>query len=234
MIKGYVRPFSLGLRSFSTVQKSMGNTQSTAKQTKTFTKSSVPQNLPPPSTRQTDGAKPQYTPLVRRLLHIRNVSHTTINGKMRQTYAMVIVGDRNGHAGYGEGRSTDFNIAVKKAEEQAMKTMVSIDRLDNRTLYSDIEETVNSTTIKLYAACPGYGISANNNVNEIAQCFGISDLAAKVHGSSNPMNVVKATFKALAKAKLPDEIAQVRGRKVSEVTSTYFGVPYMNRKSKSL
>lgn len=100
-------------------------------------------------------SKRSQTPMIKRLLHTRNVSRTKITGKIRETYAMVVVGDGNGSAGYGEGRSSDFGWAVQKAEEQAMKNMVYLERLDNRTIFSDTEHRLVNTNVKLWTATAG-------------------------------------------------------------------------------
>lgn len=148
---------------------------------------------------------------------------------MRSVSAVVIVGDQNGSAGVGMGRGIDTQLAVAKASAQAEKNMTPFPRLENRTIFSDIDYKFHNVNLKLGMAKPGtrvnlgHGIVANNYIHEICRCIGISDMTGKVYGSNNPMNVIKGTFAALASQKRPDEIALARGKKVMDVERTYYG-----------
>ncbi|KAL2919611.1 28S ribosomal protein S5, mitochondrial [Polyrhizophydium stewartii] len=161
--------------------------------------------------------------LLRRVLHIRRVARVNSGGKIRSVSALVIVGDQNGSAGYGMGRATDSGAAVRKAFAQAEKNMVFFERLDKRTIFSDIDHTYHKTNLKLRMARPGYGLVVNNHVHEVCRCIGITDLGGKVYGSLNPLNVIKGTFSALASQRSPADLARLRGKKVVDIQMAYYG-----------
>ncbi|KAI8923378.1 ribosomal protein S5, C-terminal domain-containing protein [Entophlyctis helioformis] len=162
-------------------------------------------------------------PFLRRVLHIRKVARVNSGGKVRSVSALVVVGNQNGSAGYGMGRAEDGSSAIQKATAQAEKNMVFFDRLENRTIFSDIDHQFHHVRLKLFSARPGYGLVVNNYVHEVARCIGISDLGGKVHGSKNPMNVIKAAFEAFSSQKRPSDIAKIRGKKVVDVEMAYYG-----------
>jgi len=131
--------------------------------------------------------------LMKRVLHIRRTTRLSRAGKVRSLYALVLVGNGKGAAGYGEGKASDIGGAIEKATRRAIRNLMPIARYDGRTIYNDIEHKFVKTNLTLRSAPPGYGIVANNNIHEICRAAGIQDLSAKVRGSTNPMNVVKAT-----------------------------------------
>ncbi|TPX42621.1 hypothetical protein SeMB42_g05055 [Synchytrium endobioticum] len=159
----------------------------------------------------------------RRVLHIRKIARTTSGGKARQTWVMVVVGNNNGIAGLGTGRALDSGAAIQKAERNAKKNLVSFDRYDGRTVFSNQEHKYQATHLRIWPLPPGSGVIASPHIHEICRCVGIHDIAVKTRGSRNPMNVCKAMFDALAHQKTPEHIAKMRGKKVSDVTLTYFG-----------
>ncbi|KAI8867366.1 ribosomal protein S5 domain 2-like protein [Ramicandelaber brevisporus] len=165
-----------------------------------------------------------FNSLTKRVLHVHRTVNMTRKGKIQSMYAMVVVGNGNGLAGYGEGKNTDLAKAVQKAVMAAVKNMVPIPRYDARTIQHDIEHKFKATQLQMWAKRPGFGVRANPHVHEICKCAGIHDVAAKVHRSRNPMNVVKATFEALLAQRTPEEIARARGRKLTDVYKTYYGV----------
>ncbi|KAI8819472.1 ribosomal protein S5, C-terminal domain-containing protein [Fimicolochytrium jonesii] len=160
---------------------------------------------------------------MKRVLHVRNVARVNSGGKVRSVSALVVVGNGQGAAGYGEGRAVDAAAAVQKATRSAEKNMTTFSRFNNRTIFSNIDFNWKSVQLHLRSAPPGYGIVANNHIHEICRCIGISDLGAKVYGSRNPMNVIKATFAALAQQRRPEDIALARGKKVMDVELAYYG-----------
>ncbi|KAI8848329.1 ribosomal protein S5, C-terminal domain-containing protein, partial [Chytridium lagenaria] len=161
--------------------------------------------------------------LNKRVLHIRRVARTTSGGKIRSISAIVVVGNGNGVGGYGEGRAMDQASAVMKATRSAVKNMVAVDLFQHRTIFSDVAHKFHCVKVNLRAAPPGYGIVANRNIHEICRCLGIRDMSAKIQGSNNPMNVIKATFEALRLQKTPQDLARARGRKVLDIATTYYG-----------
>ncbi|KAJ3075078.1 28S ribosomal protein S5, mitochondrial [Podochytrium sp. JEL0797] len=162
-------------------------------------------------------------PLQKRVLHVRRVARSTKGGKIRSISAIVVVGNGNGVGGYGEGRASEAAGAVAKATAIAIKNMMPIERFQQRTVYGDINHRYHAVNFTIKTAPPGFGIVANNPIHEICRCIGIRDLAAKVRGSMNNLNVIKGFFEALQIQKTPTEIAQARGRKLVDIADAYYG-----------
>ncbi|KAJ3364731.1 28S ribosomal protein S5, mitochondrial [Allomyces arbusculus] len=161
--------------------------------------------------------------LKKTVLSMRRTVKVTKGGKVVSMSAMVVVGDGNGTVGYGEGKDADAARAVKKAEALAIKNMIAIDRYDERTVLHDLAHEFKATRVEMRAAPPGFGLRTNPNVHEICRCAGIQDLSAKVMGSRNPINVVKATFQALQSQKTADDLARGRGMRVHDVRKLVYG-----------
>ncbi|KAJ9076231.1 28S ribosomal protein S5, mitochondrial [Entomophthora muscae] len=148
----------------------------------------------------------------------------TAKGKIPTMTALVVVGNGSGGAGIGEAKNEEAGKAIKKATERAIKNMIQFDRYDNRTIFHDIEHKFKATKLKLFARPPGFGVRTNHNIHEVCHCLGITDLAGKVYGSCNPMNVIKAFFDALLSQNTPGNIAKSRGKKIVDVQYQYYGV----------
>ncbi|ORY06298.1 ribosomal protein S5 domain 2-like protein [Basidiobolus meristosporus CBS 931.73] len=147
----------------------------------------------------------------------------TRKGKIPSMSALVVVGNGNGAAGYGEGKDSDAGRAVQKATLRAIKNITYFDRYDDRTLFHDIEHKFKATNLLLFSRPPGFGNRSNLYVHEICKCVGIQDISSKVRGSRNPINVIKATFEALQKQRDPEQIAKARGKKLVDVQHMYYG-----------
>ncbi|KAL1918370.1 mitochondrial 37S ribosomal protein uS5m [Calcarisporiella thermophila] len=188
---------------------------------------------PPPALLDTDTDEidPSSTPLTRdeirrlqkKVLIVKRVVNQTRKGKIPSMYALVVVGNGQGLAGYGEGKHEEAARAVRKATHRAIKSVRYFDRYDNRTIYHDIQHKFGATELNLRARPPGFGNRANHYVHEICRCIGIQDISGKVWGSRNPMNVIKATFEALQQQKLPEDIAKGRGKRLVDVQHVYYG-----------
>ncbi|ODV83126.1 hypothetical protein CANARDRAFT_177912 [[Candida] arabinofermentans NRRL YB-2248] len=158
-------------------------------------------------------------------LILKTVRNQTAKGKISSFYALVCAGDRNGMLGIGEGKDPEEPAtAVLKAHWQAVKNLTKIQRLENRTIYGQIENKYVSSIVHLRSAPPGSGLRCNPMIFELAQCAGIKDLSAKVYNSRNKMNVIKCTMDALTKQKTIDEIALERGKKVVDLRKIYYTV----------
>jgi small subunit ribosomal protein S5 len=160
--------------------------------------------------------------LMQRPLIMKFVSNQIRTGKTRSAYCLTVVGNGNGMVGFGEGKSEETTAANTMALIQAIRNMVPVMRYENRTVYGDIESKFVASRVYLRARPPGFGIRANYYVHEICRCAGITDVGAKVRGSMNGMNIVKATFQALQQQKLPSTIAKQRGVHVIDVRERYF------------
>ncbi|CAM0136820.1 28S ribosomal protein S5, mitochondrial [Umbelopsis sp. WA50703] len=161
--------------------------------------------------------------LLKKALVVKRVVNMNGKGKQPSMYALVVVGNGNGLAGYGEGKDEEASRAVRKATNRAIKNMRYFERYDERTIAMDVSHKFHATTIHLRSRPPGFGNRSNHYIHEICRCVGIHDLSGKVMGSRTPMNVIKATFEALQHQKFPEEIAQLRGKKLADVQHTYYG-----------
>lgn len=162
--------------------------------------------------------------LVMRPLIMKRVSNQTGKGKIASFYALVVVGDRNGMVGLGEGKSRDeMSKAISKAHWDAIRNLKEIPRYENRTIYADIDYRYHGVKLHLRSAKPGFGLRVNHVVFEICECAGIKDLSGKIYKSRNEMNIAKGTLEALVDAQRTlDEIALGRGKKIADVRNIYY------------
>ncbi|KAI8324862.1 hypothetical protein GQ54DRAFT_295858 [Martensiomyces pterosporus] len=165
----------------------------------------------------------QFKKLSKKTLVVKRTVQMTRKGKIPSMYAMVVVGNGKGSAGYGEGKNAEVSKAVLKATRQAIKNMQHFPRYDDRTIYHDIEHKFKATKLQLWARRPGFGCRVAPMIHEVCECIGIQDLAGKIHGSRNPMNVIKATFEALQTQRIPTELAKARGLRLLDVNHRYYG-----------
>ncbi|KAI9310000.1 ribosomal protein S5, C-terminal domain-containing protein [Dichotomocladium elegans] len=161
--------------------------------------------------------------LMKKALLVKRVVNMNGKGKQPSMYALVVVGNGNGLAGYGEGKDEEAARAVLKATNKAIKNLRYFERYDDRTISMDIEHKFHATKLELRSRPPGFGCRANHYIHEICRCIGIQDISGKVRGSRTPMNVIKATFEALSSQKMPQDIAKMRGKKVTDVQGVYYG-----------
>ncbi|KAK6329671.1 28S ribosomal protein S5, mitochondrial [Orbilia brochopaga] len=155
------------------------------------------------------------------------VSHRVTNqtrlGKIGKLYILTVAGDGNGMVGIGEASSTVTELASRLSQYQAIKNLKPIARYEDRTIYGNVNVKVGAVELELMSRPPGFGVRCSRYIFEICRCAGISDLAARVTRSRNPMNVIKATIQALAMQKNPDTIARGRGKKMVDVRKAYYG-----------
>lgn len=160
---------------------------------------------------------------VDRLVHINRVSSVTKGGKNIGFAALVVVGDQSGRAGYGHGKAREVPEAIQKATDAAKKNLTRVPLRENRTLHHDIRGRHGAGKVLLRAAPPGTGIIAGGPMRAVFEMLGVQDIVAKSLGSSNPYNMVRATFDALSKLHSPRSIAAKRGKKVSDIVSRRAG-----------
>jgi small subunit ribosomal protein S5 len=132
----------------------------------------------------------------------------------------MIVGDNKGRVGYGTGKAKEVPEAVRKATEDAKTKMVRVHLKENRTLHHDVVGRFGAGKVILRSASPGTGIIAGGPMRALFESLGIKDVVAKSTGTSNPHNMLKATFDAFKKSESPKSIASKRSKKVSEVMSS--------------
>ena len=131
--------------------------------------------------------------------------------------ALVVVGDGKGRVGYGSGKAREVPEAVRKATEQAKRVMVRVPLRQGRTLHHDIIGHFGAGRVLLRTAPPGTGIIAGGPMRAVFEALGIHDVVAKSLGSTNPHNMVKATFDALGRVCRPRAVAAKRGKKVGDL-----------------
>ena len=131
--------------------------------------------------------------------------------------ALVVVGDGKGRVGFGTGKAKEVPEAIRKATENAKRDMVRIPLRDGRTLHHDILGRYGAGRVQLRSAPSGTGIIAGGPMRAVFEALGVQDVVAKSIGTSNPHNMIKATFNALKSIQAPRSVAAKRGRKVSEV-----------------
>ena len=131
----------------------------------------------------------------------------------------MIVGDAKGRVGYGTGKAKEVPEAVRKATEDAKSKMVRVHLKDNRTLHHDVIGRFGAGKVILRSAAPGTGIIAGGPMRALFESLGIKDVVAKSTGTSNPHNMLKATFNAFKRSESPKSIAAKRSKKVSEIVN---------------
>jgi len=155
-----------------------------------------------------------------RLITINRVAKVVKGGRRFGFAAIMVVGDNNGKVGYGTGKAKEVPEAVRKATEDAKAKMIRVHLKDKRTLHHDIVGKFGAGKVILRAADPGTGIIAGGPMRSLFESLGIKDIVAKSIGSSNPHNMIKATFDAFKKSESPKSAASKRSKKISEVISS--------------
>jgi small subunit ribosomal protein S5 len=170
--------------------------------------------------RQRDGRQReegQDTDLVDKLVSINRVAKVVKGGRRFGFAALVVVGDTKGRVGYGAGKAREVPEAIRKATEQAKRRMIRVPIRDGRTLHHDVEGRFGAGRVILRAAPPGTGIIAGGPMRAVFETVGVHDIVTKSVGTSNPYNMVKATFEALKNLNSPRSVATRRSKKVSEL-----------------
>ncbi len=156
---------------------------------------------------------------VDKLVHINRVAKVVKGGRRFGFAALVVVGDEKGRVGFGHGKAREVPEAIRKATESAKRTMIRVPLREGRTLHHDVSGRHGAGRVVLRAAPAGTGIIAGGPMRAVFETLGMADVVAKSIGSSNPYNMVRATFDALKKGNSPRMVASRRGKKVSEIVS---------------
>ncbi len=152
-----------------------------------------------------------------RLVAINRVSKTTKGGKNFGFAALVVVGDQNGRVGFGKGKAKEVPEAIRKATEQAKRQMIRVPLREGRTLHHDMNGRWGAGKVVMRTAPAGTGIIAGGPMRAVFEMLGIQDVVAKSIGSQNPYNMIRATIDGLKKEASPRQVAQRRGKKVSDI-----------------
>ncbi len=157
--------------------------------------------------------------LIDKLVHINRVSKVIKGGRRFSFSALVVVGDGRGRVGYGTGKAREVPEAIRKATDQAKRDMVRVPLREGRTLHHDMEGRFGAGKVVMRAAPPGTGIIAGGPMRAVFETMGVQDVVAKSIGTSNPHNMIKATFQALNACQSPRGVAARRGKKVGEIVA---------------
>lgn len=163
------------------------------------------------------GREREELELQEKLVSINRVAKVVKGGKRFGFAALVVIGDRNGRVGYGTGKAREVPEAIRKAGEQAKRTMVRIPLREGRTLHHDMNGHYGAGRVSLRAAPPGTGVIAGGSMRAVFEALGVQDVVAKSIGTSNSHNLIKATFDALQSIQSPRMVAARRGKKVADV-----------------
>jgi len=155
--------------------------------------------------------------LIEKLVHINRVSKTVKGGKRFGFAALVVVGDGKGRAGFGHGKAREVPEAISKATAAAKKAMIRVPLRDGRTLHHDGKGHFGAGKVAVRAAPAGTGIIAGGPMRAVFESLGVHDVVTKSVGTSNPYNMIRATFEALKEQTSPRSVAQRRGKKISDL-----------------
>jgi small subunit ribosomal protein S5 len=154
---------------------------------------------------------------VDKLVHINRVAKVVKGGRRFGFAALVVVGDQKGRVGFGHGKAREVPEAIRKATESAKRTLLRVPLRDGRTLHHDVRGKHGAGKVVLRAAPAGTGIIAGGPMRAVFETLGVQDVVAKSFGSSNPYNMIRATFDALKHEDSPRGVAARRGIKVSSL-----------------
>ena len=155
--------------------------------------------------------------LIEKLVHINRVSKTVKGGKRFGFAALVVVGDGKGRVGFGHGKAREVPEAITKATASAKKKMVRVPLKEGRTLHHDGKGRFGAGLVNVRSAPAGTGIIAGGPMRAVFESLGVHDVVTKSMGSSNPYNMIRATFEALTDQTSPKSVAQRRGKKVADL-----------------
>ena len=154
--------------------------------------------------------------LQEKLVALNRVSKTVKGGRIARFAAIMVVGDGNGHVGYGLGKAAEVPDAIRKGIEDAKKNMIEVS-LNGSTIPHEIIGIYGAGKVLLKPAAPGTGIIAGGAVRSILELAGVKNIRAKCLRSNNPINVVKATFEGLKALRTAEQVAALRGISVEDV-----------------
>ncbi|GGD32202.1 30S ribosomal protein S5 [Croceicoccus pelagius] len=155
--------------------------------------------------------------LIEKLVHINRVSKTVKGGKRFGFAALVVVGDGKGRVGFGHGKAREVPEAINKATASAKKKMVRVPLKEGRTLHHDGKGRFGAGKVNVRTAPAGTGIIAGGPMRAVFESLGVADVVTKSVGTSNPYNMIRATFDALTNQTSPKSVAQRRGKKVADL-----------------
>ena len=162
--------------------------------------------------------KDQTEGLQEKLVQVNRVAKVVKGGRIFAFTALTVVGDGNGKIGFGRGKAREVPVAIQKAMEAARRNMIDVE-LSGNTIQYPIKAGHGASKVYMQPASQGTGIIAGGAMRAVLELAGVHDVLAKCYGSTNPVNVVQATFKALKNMASPERVAARRGKSVEEIVS---------------
>ncbi|MDP1520178.1 30S ribosomal protein S5 [Porticoccus litoralis] len=154
--------------------------------------------------------------LQEKLVQVNRVAKTVKGGRIFAFTALTVVGDGNGKVGFGRGKAREVPQAIQKAMESARRNMIQVD-LKGTTIQYPTKANHGASKVYMQPASDGTGVIAGGAMRAVLEIAGVQNVLAKCYGSTNPVNVVRATFKALKNMRSPEEVAAKRGKSVEEI-----------------
>jgi small subunit ribosomal protein S5 len=172
--------------------------------------------------------KDEGSDLIDKLVHINRVAKVVKGGRRFGFAALVVVGDGNGRVGFGHGKAREVPEAIRKATDEAKKSMIRVPLKEGRTLHHDVRGHHGAGKVVVRPAPAGTGIIAGGPMRAVFEALGVGDVVAKSLGTSNPYNMVRAAFDALTHQQSPRMVAQRRGRCVSVILGRHDDAPVVD------
>ncbi len=154
--------------------------------------------------------------LQEKLVQVNRVAKVVKGGRIFGFTALTVVGDGNGRVGFGRGKAREVPVAIQKAMEQARRNMISV-QLNGHTLQYPIKARHGASKVYMQPASEGTGIIAGGAMRAVLELAGVHNVLAKCYGSTNPVNVVRATINGLKQMSAPEDVAAKRGKSVEEI-----------------
>ena len=155
--------------------------------------------------------------LEEKTIDINRVTKVVKGGRQMRFSATVVVGNRKGRVGLGTGKAKEMPDAVRKARDAAVKNLINVELIDNRTISHDIITKEGAVRVMLKPAAEGTGVKAGGPVRDVLELAGVKDVLSKSLGSSTKINMARATLNALALQKSPAHVAELRGKTIEEI-----------------
>ncbi|MDG0980070.1 MAG: 30S ribosomal protein S5 [Halieaceae bacterium] len=154
--------------------------------------------------------------LQEKLVQVNRVAKVVKGGRIFSFTALTVVGDGNGKVGFGRGKAREVPVAIQKAMEAARRNMIQVE-LDGGTIQYPIKARHGASKVYMQPASEGTGVIAGGAMRAVLEIAGVENVLAKCYGSTNPVNVVRATFNGLRDMASPDDVAAKRGKSVEEI-----------------